>query len=352
MSGFLFDGVKVTGISCALPNKKVFTDDYVECFGQDVVNQFKKTTGIESRYISNGKQTASDLCYVAARELMKKKKKTGEEIDALIFLTQFPDYKAPSTAFVLHKRLGIKKECLVFDVNLGCSAFVNGLYVLSGLIQSGAIKTALMLIGDAELEHPIFEDHSFTMMFGDSGAACLIEKGEGTVKGIIKADGTGYDVLITPCPGARFPKGYVSDRTDGLTKKMAGDDTFLFTITEVPKLFKEFFAEYECGWEEFDYCVLHQANLFLMNHVAKRVKLPKEKMVVSIDKYGNTDGSSIPLAIVELCENQLPHSQHLRLIVSGFGIGLSWGVMAFDIDSDDVLPLILTDEFYEEGYQV
>lgn len=352
MSGFMFDDVKVAGIACALPSKKVYTDDYVEHFGKDVVEQFKKTTGIQTRYLSNGKQTASDLCYVAARELLDKKGLTGSDIDALVFYTQFPDYKTPSTAFILHKRLGIKKECLVFDVNLGCSAFVNGLFLLAGMIQSGAIKRALMLVGDAELEHPVYEDHSFSMMFGDSGAACLLERGKGNIGGIIKSDGNGYDVMVTPCPGARFPNGYTNERADGLTKKMAGDDTFLFTITEVPKLFKQFFKEYDCGWDDFDYCVLHQANLFLMEHVAKRIKLPKEKMVVSIDKYGNTDGTTIPLGIVDLCEHHLMEDKTLRLIVSGFGIGLSWGVMKFDIDSQDVLPLIITDEYFEEGYNV
>lgn len=352
MSGYSYDNVKISGIACALPCKKVYTDDYVGYFGKDVVEQFKKTTGIISRYLSNGKQTASDLCYVAARELLAKKKLTGDDIDAVIFMTQFPDYKTPSTAFVLHKRLGIKKECLVFDINLGCSAFVNGLYFLSGLIQSGAVGRALLLIGDAELEHPVYEDHSFSMMFGDAGTACLLEKGSGKMCGIIKADGSGYDVMITPCPGARFPKGYTNEREDGLTKKMAGDDTFLFTITEVPKLFKEFFKQFACGWDDFDYCVLHQANLFMLNHIAKRIKLPKDKMAVSIDKFGNTDGSSIPLGIVDLCENNITEASNLKLIVSGFGIGLSWGVMAFEINTEDVLPLIITDEYFEEGFNI
>ena len=350
MSGYAYEGVMISGIACALPDKKVYTDDYIDHFGKDVVEQFKKTTGIESRYLSNGKQTASDLCYVAARELLTKKNISGEDIDAVIFMTQFPDYKTPSTAFVLHKRLGIKKECLVFDVNLGCSAFVNGLYFLSGLIRSGAVGRALLLVGDAELEHPLYDDHSFTMMFGDAGTACLLEKGDGKLYGIIKADGNGYDVMVTPCPGARFPNGYTNVGKDGLIKKMAGDDTFLFTITEVPKLFKEFFKEFSCGWDDFDYCVLHQANLFILNHIAKRIKLPKEKMAVSIHKFGNTDGSSIPLGIADICEQS--DLEKLKLVVSGFGIGLSWGIMAFEINTEDVLPIIITDEYFEEGFNV
>lgn len=346
--GYTYNQVIISGIACALPKKKVLTDDYIEHFGEDVVERFKKTTGIISRYISNGKQTASDLCYVAAKELMDKKGLNGEDIDALILITQFPDYKMPSTAFVLHKRLGIKKDCLVFDMNLGCSAFVNGLEVIGGLIQAGAIRRGLLLVGDAELNHPILEDHSFTMMFGDAGSACLLERGNGTIQGINKSDGNGYNVMIAPYPGARFPEL----RTEYYSaKRMAGDDTFVFTITEIPKLFKEYFKEYDCSLEDIDYCVLHQANLLILNHIAKKTKLPKEKMPISIDKYGNADGVSIPLGVVELCAG-LEADKQLKLLVSGFGIGLSWGIAGFEINTSDVLPLIFTDEYFEEGYQV
>lgn len=347
MAGCLYDNVVITGISCALPSKKVYTDDYIQHFGEEKIEQFKKTVGIEVRYLSNGKQTASDLCYVAARELLKQKGLSGEDVDALIFVTQYPDYKTPSTSFVLHKRLGIKKDCLVFDVNLGCSAFVNGLYFLSGLIQSGAVERALLLVGDAELEHSVFEDIALTAMFGEAGTACLLERGFGKTYGIIKADGNGYKVTGMPYPGARFPNGY-----EGSTKKMAGDDIFLFSITEVPKLFKEFFKQFSCGWDDFDYCILHQANLFMLNHIAKRIKLPKDKMPISINKYGNTNGASIPLGIVDLCINHELEHKRLNLIVSGFGVGLSWGIMAFEINTEDVLPLIVTDEYYEEGVNV
>lgn len=352
MANHIFEDVIVTGLACALPKKKIDTDEYIKYFGKDIVEQFKKTTGIKSRYISNGKQTASDLCYIAAKELLQKKNLTGDDIDALIFITQFPDYKAPSTSFVLHKRLGIKKECITFDINLGCSGFVNGMYMISGLIQSGAITRALLLIGDAELNHPLYKDHSFSMMFGDAGSACIIEKGKGQVSGIIKADGNGYNVMITPYPGARFPNKYVNGSKDGLVKKMAGDDTFLFTITEVPKLFKEYFELNRCSWNDFDYCILHQANLFILNHIAKRIKLPKEKMPISIDKYGNTDGASIPLGIVDLCENKIQKDEKLKLIVCGYGVGLSWGIVSFEINTQDVLPLIFADEYFEEGFNI
>jgi 3-oxoacyl-[acyl-carrier-protein] synthase-3 len=132
---------------------------------------------------------------------------------------------------------------------------------------------------------------------------------------------------------------------------MEGDDTFLFTITEVPKLFNEYFEQCKYSMEDFDYCVLHQANLMILNQIAKKLKLPQEKMPVSIDKYGNTDGASIPLGVADLCQ-RLDGDRTLRLVVSGFGIGLSWGIAGFDIRVQDVLPVIFTDEYFEEGFDV
>lgn len=345
-----FHNIKISGLACAVPNNKVLTDSYREHFGDSVVDRFKKATGIEARYISDGRQTTSDLSFVAAEKLMEKKGLTGEDFDAVILITQTGDYRIPSTAYVLHKRLGIKKDCLVFDINLGCSGYVNGIYVLAGLIESGTINRALLLVGDSDTNHQITEDTSFTMMFGDAASATIIERGEGTVKGMIRSDGEGFNTLITPIPGYRFPGVYTSDEV-GLQKKMDGDDVFLFTITKVPKLFKEYCKVFDCSLEDYDYVMLHQANLMIINQIAKKLKLPTEMVPVSLTEYGNTDGASIPVGIVDLCE-KISGKEKLNLITSGFGIGLSWGIVSFSIDTDDVLPMIVTDDYYLDGKNV
>lgn len=345
-----FHNVRISGLACAVPDNKVMTDSYKEHFGEDVVERFKSATGINSRYISTGTQTTSDLSYVAARALMEKKGLSGEDIDAVILITQTADYKIPSTAYVLQKRLGIKKDSLVFDINLGCSGFVNGIYLVAGLIESGTIDRALLLVGDSDTNHQISEDTSFTMMFGDASSATIIERGKGTVRGMIRSDGDGFNTLITPIPGARFP-GVFSSEEAGLQKKMEGDDVFLFTITKVPRLFKDFYSTFNCNEEDFDYVMLHQANLMIINHIAKKLKIPAEKVPVSLCEYGNTDGASVPVGIVDLCE-KTDAKQELRLIAAGFGIGLSWGVISFVIDPADVLPMIVTNEYFKEGKNV
>lgn len=349
MKGFEYDQVVVSGISCVLPSEKKATRDYIGKFEEKAIEKFIKTTGIKERYISNGKQTASDLCYVAARRLMENKKLSGDDIDALVFVTQSPDYSIPSTAFVLHKRLEIKKECLTFDVNIGCSGFTVGLTFLGGLIQGGLIDRALLLVGDASLDHTATDDLTDSLMFGDAGTAALLERGEGKMYGANMSDGTGYDVIIAPIPGARFP-GMIQP-AENAAAHMTNDDTFLFTITQVPKLFKEFFQKYDCSMDDFDYCMLHQPNLMILKQIAKRVKIPEDKLYISLDKYGNTDGATIPLGIADLCQG-IEGNRKLKLVCSGFGVGLSWGIVAFDIDSCDVMPIISTDEYWEEGFKV
>lgn len=345
-----FCHVKVSGLACAVPDNIVSTDAYVDFYGVEAVEKFKKATGVKSRFLSDGTQTASDLCFVAANSLLKKKGIEGTDIDAVILVTQTPDYAIPSTAYVLHKRLGVKKDCLVFDINLGCSAFVEGVYVIAGLIESKTISKALLLVGDSNTNRQKTENTSFTMMFGDAGSATLLEYAdEGSpVRGMIRSDGDGFNTLITPLPGYRFP-GQLACGGNG--QRMDNADVFLFAITQVPKLFKEFFSLYDCSVDSFDYCLLHQANLMIVNQVAKKIKFSPEKVPISLDRYGNTDGASIPVGIVDLCET-LKQRQKLKLIMSGFGIGLSWGVLSFEIDNDDVLPIIKTKDFFEEGKNV
>ena len=345
-----FHNVRISGIACAVPNHKVMTDSYIEYYGESVVERFKTATGIEGRYLSDGMQTASDLSFVAAKAIMEKKGLSGEDIDALVFITQTPDYSIPATAYVLHKRLKIKKDCLVFDINLGCSGYVNGLYILAGMIESGTIDRALLLVGDSDTNRQITEDTSFTMMFGAASSATILECGEGTIRGMIRSDGEGFNTLITPIPGWRFPGIFSTDEA-GLQKKMDGNDVFLFTITKVPRLFKEFYQTFDCSADDFDYFVLHQANLMIINQIAQKLKLPAEKVPVSLTEYGNTDGASVPVGIVDLCE-KLEEPKKLRLITSGFGIGLSWGVVSFELDSCDVLPMIVTDDYFKEGKDV
>lgn len=329
MANAVFNNIYVSGIACAVPKRVEKTTDYIDVLGADEIRKFTDMTGVQKRHRISGKQTNSDLCFVAAERLLSEKQIEKESVDAIIFLTQTPDYIRPATAHVLHKRLGLSKNCMAFDINLGCSGYVYGMHLAAALLQSGSIKRILFLAGEAQSYNPESKVKD-EMLFGDAGTASIVEVGDTELKCLLKADGDGYPALIIPGGGTRNPINDVNDYYKTTAPQMDGTAVFEFTITEVPRAFKEFFNIYGGSIDDYDYGILHQANLFMIKHIAKKIKLPLEKMPISIDRYGNTSSATIPLTIVDLCERgQVPDK--IKLITSGFGIGLSWGVVSFEV---------------------
>lgn len=348
MANAIFENIKISGIACAVPTNIRKIEEFESIIGEDEVKKFTKTTGVEQYHYVNKNQTTSDLCFVAAEKIIKEKNIDREEIDAIIFFTQSADYAIPATSHVLHKRLKLKQDCIAFDVNLGCSGYVYGIHIAASLMQNGSINKVLFLVGDIIAYNPE-ADVKNKMLFGDAGSATLLEKGNGEIKSLLKSDGEGYTAIITPGGGTRNPIKNPSNYYKEIAGEMDGAAVFEFTISEVPKVIKEFLQLHGETLENYDYCIFHQANKFMLKHIAKKIKLPLEKMPLSIDRYGNTNGASIPVTIVDLLNNSdLP--EEINFITSGFGIGLSWGVSSFKVNKNDILPMIYTDDYYREAY--
>lgn len=351
MAQTTFNNIKISGLACAVPEKKIKTTDYDKYFGKEDVEKFINMVGVKERYISIKEQTGSDLCYIAAKKLLEHKNYDSSSIDAIIFVAQIPDYKEPATAHVLHKRLGLKKDCIAFDINLGCTGFIYGITVLSTLINSGLANRGLLLVGEVSKATPITNDHSNTMMFGDAGSACIIEQGHNKINSLLKSDGNGFNIMGIPGGQARFPINKENPDWDSLEPRMDGFEVFKFAITTIPKTIKEFFNIFNTNLTNFDYYIFHQANKFMLEHIANKAKIPNEKMPLSIDRFGNTNGVSIPITIVDLInKNNIPNI--LNFLTCAFGVGLSWGVVSFKINKDDILPMIYSDEYYEEAYSI
>ena len=346
MASFSFSNVHIAGIACAVPTKNTQIMDFSEQFGEKELKKFIKNTGVCSKFDKSKNQTTADFCVEAAKALISKKSLDVKSIDACVFVTQTADYIQPATAHVIHKRLGLKTDCMVYDVNLGCSGYIYALQMCASLLQNGDVNRVLLLTGEILREHTgeITKDD---LLFGNAGTATIIEKGNERLRCILKSDGTGYDVLIIRGGGVRHP--YQTGKEDDVNPFMDGAAVFEFTISRVPEVFDEFYNKYNVTSNDYDYVILHQANLFMLKHIAKKIGIPKEKMPIAMDRFGNTSSASIPLTIVDLCENNDLKGK-LNLIASGFGIGLSWGVADFTIDPDDVLPMIYTDEYYKEAY--
>jgi len=337
-----FKNIEITALACAVPEKWISVESLKNGENDATLDKFVKTTSVLGHYECGPRQTAADLAQTAARQVMEKNGVSLDEVGVLVYVTQYPDYRVPSTACVLQHRLGLSHDCMAFDVNLGCSGFVYGLNIVASLMTSGNAKYGLLLAGDTPSKG-VRSDNSRNL-FGDGSVAALLKKTGNTLPMSFasRTDGSGYKAILRPYGYAKHP-----DRqdTEGVFNEI---DVFNFAIAEAPALINEFLAEKNLTPADFDCLALHQANMMIMKQICKRTKFDKEKMLVSIDRFANTSAASIPLSFVKKYGDQ-QEPQLLKALVCGYGVGLSWAVGIISIDAADILPLIETDEYFDDG---
>ena len=343
--------MKVIAMAAAVSN----TWDSVREFsteGEAVINKFIKTTGVEGRYSANPRQCTSDFCFAAAEKILEEKKIPREEVGVLIFVTQTSDYRIPSTACVLQNRLGLSTSCIAFDVNLGCSGFTYGINIVGSLLMSSQTKYGLLLAGDTSAREKSQKirrkfGHSAELLFGDSGTATLIENtASDPILISSHTDGAGYKAIIAPYEGFRNADCPASE-TPGT--HMDEIEVFNFATSEATAQINDYMEKQEKNPEDYDCLVLHQANLMILKRIGKKTGFSKEKVLISLDRFGNTSSSSIPITLVYKygeCDDE----RTINALCCGFGVGLSWSTVALPIDVKDILPLVHTDEFFEDGY--
>lgn len=344
-----YKGIKIAAIAASVPENIIDIAAKGKQSGEDpkYFENFIKKTGIAFKHRSGYEQTASDFSYSAAKQIEESGRYKPEEIGVLINITQTPDYRTPSTALALHKRLGLSKDCLAFDINLGCSGFVYGLSLASSILLTSTAEKALVTIGDTLARgrnHIKTKRSSNTgLLFGDASTAILLEKdAEHSFASALMSDGTGHKALSIPYNAWKHPEG---------PESIPGDDiaVFNFTISEVPALLKAYMERTATTVDDYDALVLHQANLMILKNVAKRVKMPMDKVPISLDRFGNTSGCSVPLTIVDKYGN-VDEDREVNLLTSSFGVGLSWGVIGCKVNVKDILPLTIGKDTYDDGY--
>lgn len=335
-----FDNIKLQGMCSAVPEYVEDNMSFANVIGKRRAKKQIKITGVEERHISGKHQRTSDLCYAATLPLLEKLQWKREEIKVLLFITQGPNYNHPSTAFFLHKRLGLGKDCLVYDLNLGCSSFNVGVHAVSALLQTCETHDkALLLIGDTagmirNPEAPLKpDDIAHDMLFGSAGAAIAIEKVEQHPLYFMNmSNGNGYDAII----------GY-----KGRPSQMDGAAVFSFAINDVSDGVIHFRKHFDISEDDIDHYIFHQAQDLILDNIIDACDIPAEKELRSLRHYGNTSGTSVPVTV---CANRekIQKKEKANLLLCGFGVGLSWGCIYTEIDTENILPIIETNEHYDE----
>lgn len=337
-----FKNVRIAGIAAGVP-KKVVNNLEIKNLSKDYDSAaFVEMTGVKERRVDDF--TTSDLCFAAAEKLINDLGWDKQDIEALVFVSQTTDYFLPATACILQDKLGLSKQCYAEDVVLGCSGWVYGLSNVVSLMSCGSIKKALLLAGDAKRH-----SESNDPLFGFAGTATALEYMEGSncFQFHFGTDGSGYDAIIIPDGGSRnqvTEKSFEVEEIDGkkynrLQTRMKGMDVFSFGISTAPKSVKSLAERFGFDYQSYDYFVFHQANMKMNNMIEKKLKLDAEKVPSCMSYFGNTSSASIPLTIVTQLKGKF-EDKPTKFICCGFGVGLSWGTVAFETNDIVVSDLV------------
>lgn len=331
----IINNVGIKSVASWLPTDVIEMRSLGTIYGNAEVENIIKATGVERARIAPSDMTSSDMCQKAAEYLIEVDGIDKGTIDGLVFVSQTTDYILPATSISLQERLGLSTDTVCIDIHYGCSGYIYGLFQAACWINSGMCSNVLVLAGDTTSRMINSMDKSLRMVFGDCGTATLVGKSNNPMGFHIQSDGSGADRLIVPAGGFRTPASaetsvleYDEDK-NGRTKNdlyMDGMAIFNFAITKVHKNIDVLLKEILWEKDSVGLFALHQANEFMVNYVRKKLKVPSEIVPINVANYGNTGPATIPLLLSDLCGNS---SYDLsRVVMSGFGVGLSWGSIA------------------------
>lgn len=331
-------GLKISGISTVVPKQSRNLLDDPELYGgnEKKIHRIISSSGFYKRRIVDPETTALDLCEQATHILLDGMQIKKETLDAVVFVTYTPDYVMPSNASIIHKRLGLSESCAIFDVSQGCAGYVYGLWISGMMLQSG-LKKVLLLVGDTFTKfEDMFVDHS-APIFGDAGTATLLEYDDkkDDIQFSIGSDGNGYDAIICENIGFRNPPTPSMFNEDGsyqYNSKMDGLRVFNFAMEKVPPCVKEVLNNNKVNKDDIDYFVFHQANKFMIQTIMATLGIDLKKVPLdTLTEYGNQSCASIPAAICNQLKNEVSQNS-LKLLLCGFGVGLSWAGTVVNLD--------------------
>ena len=353
MAFLKIENVAIKGISACVPPKVEENRD-ISFYTPEEAEKVIESTGVERKHVvADSGITASDLCLKAAEKLIADLGWEKESIDLICNVTQTSDYTNHPNAFVLHEKLGLKNDCMTLDLYHGCPGWVIGLSSAAALVSNGTIKRALLLDGDNITSVQYGQDRESRPLFGDAGTATALEFDVEATPLFFETGTNSVDgvALIHKKGGSREPHTLESYKqelglltgvlsTEGLDDLMDGMSVFSFGITTPPKSVKQLCEHFGIDMESVDKLVLHQANMFMVKKIAKKLKFEPERVPSCLKDYGNTTSTSIPLTIVTQCKEDYSNSKQ-KTMACAFGTGLAWASVYFETDNI-IVPSILT----------
>lgn len=305
---------------------RVVGNDFFNYLIEDADQWIQSRTGIRERRFVSDEEATSDLATTAARNALAAANMDAAELDCLIVATSTPDMCLPATACMVQKNIGACKA-FAFDMNSVCSSLVFALETADNFIRSGKYRKIMVIGADTYSKILDFQDKGSCPLFGDGAGAIILgatDQPKGILTSIVNSDGCGWELIQVPSSGSRKP---VTAETIALrenTFKMEGKKVFVFATDVIPQIISDVTARAGIAPTDLDYIIPHQANVRIIDHIAKKTGIPKERFLLNLDRFGNTAAASVGLALDENLRNGTIKPGNLVLMM-GFGGGLSWG---------------------------
>ncbi len=312
---------RIAGTGSYLP-EKVLTNADLEKFVETTDEWIRDRTGIRERHIAADGETTGDLAFHAATRALEVAGVSAKELDLIVLGTTTPDIIFPSTACLLQHRLGAN-GCAAFDVNAACSGFIYALGVANNFIRAGAAKTVLVVGAETLSRMLDWTDRATCVLFGDGAGAVVLKASEepGVMSTHLHADGGYKELLYNP---VGVSAGFSDEPNHGVRVRMAGNEVFKVAVKTLDAVVEETLAANGLDKSDVDWLIPHQANLRIITATAKRLAMPMERVVVTVDRHGNTSAASVPLALDEAIRSGQVKRGEL-LLLEAFGGGFTWG---------------------------
>jgi 3-oxoacyl-[acyl-carrier-protein] synthase III len=343
VASFSVPDIRLRAVVGAVPDNEVHNESLEVLAGEQGLD-FIRLVGIERRRVAPPGLCASDLCVAAARMIMEQLAVDPQTIEALVFVTETPDYPLPGNSGLVQKELRIPSFAYLLDVNQGCAGFVYGLATLAAIMNSTGINRGLLLAGDTMTKLVSPSDRSTLPIFSDGGSAVLVERilGSPQIYFHLGSDGEGADAIQVRGGGARAPWNHIPEPAgEGRDAhlSMTGMDVLRYTLQYVPDNVRELLVFAGCGLATPDYYLFHQANQILNGSLVRKLGVDPCKVPQSLLDYGNTGCASIPITMCARLSSELGQASK-KLLLSGFGAGFSWGSALIQTESLFCPPLL------------